>query len=266
MSQKTWIFWISLVLVGVMSSFLAQTAAADTPPAVQQPQVQYQTPTARPDGRVIYVVQEGDSCLRIQLLTGTTIDQLRTFNKLDQNCTIAPGKELLLAVITPAASPTPNPLITATPLLPSPTPMKGNGQICVLLFNDVNGDAVHQETETSIGGGAVSITNRLGSVSKTANTTDTDTSICQEVPEGEYNISMAIPPGYNPTKAVNATVQVKAGDQQILEFGAQISSSAVETPTTGQPKGETNTVVAVLGGVFILFGIGLGAYILFKRK
>ncbi len=266
MAHKSWILWsvapIALVILGI--ALLVPNPVA----ASQQTQVVYQTPTARADGRVIYIVQANDTCLRIQLLTGTTIDTLRTLNKLDQNCTINPGQELLLAVVTPAASPTPNPKLSPTPLLPTPTMPKGNGKICVTLYNDVNGDAVHEDSEGPIAGGAVSITNRLGSVSETINTTDSPDPICKEVPEGDYTISMAIPSGYNPTKSMNTTVQVMAGDQAIFEFGAQSGSAQQQNPggDTSNAPVSNSLPLAILGGLLVLGGLGLGGYILFTRK
>ncbi len=214
----------------------------------------------------MYIVQEGDTCLRIQLLTGTTVDTLRTLNRLDQNCTIIPGKELLLMVITPVASATPNPFVTATSQLPTPTPFKGNGKICVLLYDDVNGNAVRDTSESAMAGGAVSISDRLGTVSKTGSTDDSGTPYCSEIPEGEFTISMAVPSGYNGTTLLNQAVKVQAGETAILEFGAQ-QSSAVEAVTAQSPQpGGNNMMLAVMGGVLVLGGIGLGIYILFTRR
>ena len=257
MLRKIWIVLIPLAILGVL--FLLALPVAAEP----QPQVVYQTPTARPDGRVVYVVQDGDSCLRIQLLTGTTIDTLRSLNKLDQNCTITPNQELLLLVVTPVASATPNPNITATPLLPTPTQKKGSGQICVLLYDDLNGDAVRETSEFSLAGGAASISDRAGLVSKTVNTSESFDPLCEEVPEGSYTISMAIPNGYNPTIEMTSQIQVKAGEQAILEFGAQKSTiGEVVEP----PQQESNMMLAVMGGLLVLMGIGLGGYILFTRS
>ncbi len=267
MSNKTWILWVALILMGIAALF-ARPVAAEPPQ-----QVTYQTPTARPDGRVIYIVQPNDSCLRIQLLTNnnTTVEQLRTLNKLDQNCTINPGQELLLMVVTPVSSPTPNPKISPTPLLPTPTPMKGNGKICVVLYDDANGNGVHEANELPLAGGAVSISDRQANISKTINTTaDPEQLLCEEVPEGEYNISVAIPSGYNPTKSMNAIAQVQAGDQAIFEFGAQVSSQLPAAAGAGGGGGaalEDNSLpLAVLGGLLVLGGIGLGGYILFTRR
>ena len=263
MSYKLWIVFLPLLLLGIIAG--AVRPAAAEPPL----QVVYQTPTAYPDGRVVYIVEEGDSCLRIQLLTGVTVETLMSLNKLDQNCTISPNQELLLAVIVPEATPTPNPDVTSTPQLPTPTPEKGSGKICVVLFNDVNGNAVHEPTEAAMGGGAVSVSNRLGTVSETGTTKDlVDDPMCIDVPEGEFNISMGIPNGYNGTTLLSEILRVQAGETAILEFGAQVSSVVeVSNPETGPlpAAAGSNLMLAILGGVLILGGLGLGAYILLTR-
>jgi len=263
MTKKHWFYLVALALLGILP-LLAYPVTASP-----DPQVVYQTPTARPDGRVIYKVQEGDSCLRIELLTGVTIDTLRTLNKLDQNCTVVPGQELLLMIVTPVASATPDPNIAATPEAPTATPQKGSGRICVLLYDDINGDAMRETTELPLAGGAVSITSLTGDISRTLNTTASEDPLCEEVLEGKYSISMAIPSGYNPTVAMTSEIQVQAGEQVILEYGAQISTKAPEEPAGGQDQqgGSNNNLMLVLmGGLFVALGIGLGGYILFTRR
>lgn len=262
MKHIRWLFLPALLLLTAVT-LLAQPVAA-------RPisQVVYATPTALPDGRVVYLVQEGDSCLRIQLLTGVTIEQLRELNRLDDACTLIPGNEILLAVITPAPSPTPNPLITATPLLPTPTPFSGNGRLCVLLYNDVNGNGTRETTEVAIANGAVSISERRGQVSKTANTGGTLDPICEEVPEGDYQITMAIPSGYNATTDLDLIeVNLQPGDQAILEFGAQVSTIApVEVAAPTPQENAQDLLLAIAGGVLILLGIGLAIYIFVARR
>ena len=69
---------MSLVLFGL---WLPAGAA----PGIQQ----ISTPTAGPDGRIIYIVQPGDSCIRVAALNGITEQQLRTLNStLDENCSL----------------------------------------------------------------------------------------------------------------------------------------------------------------------------------
>ena len=113
-------------------------------------QVQFPSPTPGADGRILYIVQAGDSCFRIQALYGITVDTLRGLNpQLDENCTLVVGDELMLGIGGPAAlSPTPGPSPTLEPPTVTPTPPAGTTEICVLLYDDVNGDALRQETET----------------------------------------------------------------------------------------------------------------------
>lgn len=262
MSYKPWNILIPLVLLGVIAA-LAQPAGANP-----SQQVQYQTPTALPDGRVIYIAQEGDSCLRIELLTGVKVETLRTLNKLDQACMINPGQEILLKVVTPEPTFTPNPDMTTTPQLPTPTPIKGTGKICVMLYNDVNGNAVHEDTELAMAGGAVSVSDRAGSVSQTGNTSDGVDPLCIEIPEGEYNISMAVPGGYNGTTLLNQVLKVQPGETAVLEFGAQ-ESTVIAGENSQQPAqvaaGENNQALAIFGSLLVLLGVGLGVYILLNR-
>jgi hypothetical protein len=266
MTHKAWISLLAFLLL-LTAVVLTQPVSASP-----QPQVVYQTPTAYADGRIIYLVQANDTCLRIELLTKVTVEQLRTLNKLDQDCTLTIGKELLLGFVTPVATITPNPQVTPSALLPTPTAYRGNGQLCVVLFNDVNGNAFHEDTEPLIPSGAVSISDRRGQISETGATTNSlEVPFCKEVPEGDYTVSVAIPDGHNATNETNVKVPVQAGDQVYVDFGAQVSSKAIEeialnNPNAAQATGSSNIIMAVLGGLFLLLGAGLGVYVLVIRR
>ena len=62
-------------------------------------QSSYQTPTPNADGQILYTVQEGDNCTVIFLLTGVSIDQIILLNNLDEDCSISPSQQLLLATV-----------------------------------------------------------------------------------------------------------------------------------------------------------------------
>lgn len=228
-------------------------------------QIVYQTPTAGPDGRILYIVKGGDTCLSISLLTGATLDNIRKLNNLKADCVIYPGMQLLIGLAGPAeASPTPGPSPTPTPLLPTPTAFYGTGEVCVVLFEDTNGDATKQDAESILAGGAVSMTDRLGKFSKTAQTTAGTAPVCfKDVPEGDYNVSVAVPNGYNPTTVMNYALTVKAGDQAILDFGAQVSSKAPVLPPS---EGGQSPMLGIVGGALLLAGLGLGIYVWRSRK
>jgi hypothetical protein len=252
------IFFISFLLVGTWLSALSLPAAA-SPNA----QIVYQTPTPGPDGRIIYVVKPNDTCIRIALLHQITEEQLRSLNNIrGQNCIVVVGQELLIGYAGPAESPTPGPSATPTPLLPTSTPLPGKASVCVILFEDVNGNGLLEETETLLLGGQVSITDRSGTFSKTGTTLDDPTTpLCfQDILEGSYTISMAIPQGYNPTTSTSRTLILNAGDTSTLDFGAQISLKA-PPPSTTPESASRIPLFGFLGVVLILVGIGLGFYL-----
>lgn len=259
------IFLIILVLFGI--SLPAQTVATAQG-------VQFATSTPLPDGRIMYLVQSGDSCIRIALLNGITVEQLRQLNtKLDANCTLTPGELLLIgtggpSVVSPTSGPSPTPL----PPTITPTPITGTTNICVMLFNDINGDGIRELTEPVIVGGAISVTETNGKYSKTLTTAinpdpNAYAGTCfNDVPEGHYNISAAIPDTYNPTMALTSVIDVKAGDQAYVPFGAQSKDTTVSQPANNKSGGGTSPVLGFLGGLLLLGGLGLGWYALRMRK
>ena len=226
------------------------------------------TPTAGPDGRIIYIAQPGDNCTRIAALNSITIEQLRQLNsKLDENCTIVAGQEYLIGIISTSGTPTAGPSPTFSPPTVTPTPFTGTTEICVLLFNDLNGDALRQETEPAVAGGAVSVTENNGEYSAAQETIiPADSTAYQgicftDVPEGSYNITVGIPDNYNPTMELSSSLEVKAGDRDFVDFGIQSRDVVADPGTQNQPdKQPRSPLLGVLGGIFLLGGVGLGYY------
>lgn len=254
------LFFAILILffLGMVFPFNAASAA---------PNAQFITSTPGPDGRITYTVVEGDSCLQVALLHGITVQQLRQFNtRLDENCTLTIGQQIVVG-LAQAEAPTPGPGPTLPPPTITPTPVSGTTEVCVLLFDDKNGDALRQETEFGIDGGAVSLTNLNGSYSETQNTSsavDPDTlepvrACFIDVPGGEYNVSMAVPDAYNPTMLVSYTLTVKAGDRASIDFGAQ--SKTVTVSDTAEPQeANRSSILGIFGLLLLLGGAGLGYY------
>jgi hypothetical protein len=228
------------------------------------------TPTPGPDGRIMYTVQEGQNCTQIALLAGITINQLRSLNQLDDACTLRVGQQLLIGMGGPSGSPPTSaaPAASATPQQAvTPTPSEGQASVCVLLYNDLNGDAMRQDTEVSIPNGAVSVTGTSGQYSRTATTIPGTDPVCfDKVLPGTYNISVAAPEGYNPTTQLNFTLNIKAPEQIYVDFGAQVAGKAKPQDPTAEPG--SNNLLGIAGGALVLVGIGLGLYawLVYGRK
>lgn len=250
------------LLIVVLGFFIFVAAMVIRPlPVVAQ--VVYNTPTPRPDGRIIYIVKADDTCIRISLLHKISESQLRQLNNIrGTNCVIQVGQELLIGYGGPAESPTPGPSQTPTPLLPTPTPLPGQGTVCILLFKDVNGNGIFDDNEYAMPGGEVSLVGKSGAFSKTGATLDdpADPLCFKEVTEGEYTVSIAVPQNYNPTTFTSRTFKLRAGDTSILDFGAQISRvNVIESAQPTEP--DKVPIFGILGAVLILAGIGLGIYL-----
>jgi hypothetical protein len=240
--------------------------------APSEPQSAYPSPTPLPDGRIIYIVKGGDTCEKISLMYGVSLEYLRTTNQLDANCSLREGQQLMLGVGGPsAASPTPGPSPSPTVALPTVTPgVGGMAEVCVLVYNDVNGDGLRQITESAIPGAAISLTSLDGSYSQTLTTTiNPDATAYQgmcfsNVPMGQYNVSAAAPDGYNPTINLTSKVDVTAGDIAYIGYGAQFKT-VVEADN---PTNKRSPLLGIIGGVFLLAGIGMGVYVwsLLRKK
>jgi hypothetical protein len=265
-------FFLTLSLVAVTVAFFGLTLPAQAAPRPQL--VQYATPTPGPDGRIIYIVQAGDNCTSISLKTGVTMELLLSQTPtLDCNLVVI-GQELLLGVGGPAAfTPTPGPSPTPTLVPPTPTPFSGTTELCVLLYDDVNGDALRQPTEMGLAGGQVSVTDVNGAYSKAESTVsdvDPDTlepirTCFADLPEGTYNVSVAIPDNYNPTIGIAYRLDVKAGDRAFVVFGAQ-SKSVQAVPQTEPEESGNSPLMGIIGAVLLLGGLVMGWYALRLRK
>jgi hypothetical protein len=238
-------------------------------PAGAAPNVQQEVPTPTPgeDGRIIYVVQPLDSCFRVAALMKITVEQLRQLNsRLDENCTLVEGEELLIGI---AAVATPTVQVDLNPGTPTvtPTPLSGLTEVCVLLFNDVNGNALREETEPAVAGGAVSVTENNGKYSASLDTVipsdpEAYQGVCfTNIPEGTYNITVAIPDNFNPTMALSYSLEVNAGDRAFVDFGTQSRDVVVDPGAQENADGGgVSSALGIFGALLLLGGAGLGYY------
>jgi hypothetical protein len=232
--------------------------------------------TETPDstGNIWHVIQQGDTCTSIANEYNIMPFVLRQLNpNINSDCTnLQLGQRLLVGSGGPAvASATPGPSPTPLPPTITPTPQPGTTEICVLLYDDVNGDALHETDEPVIVGGAVSVTEINGKYSKTLETAinpdpNAYPGTCfVDVPEGSYNVGAAIPDNYNPTMSLTYALDVKAGDTAYVPFGAQLRDAPAAQPGDSQGGSGPSPLLGFFGGLLLLGGLGLGWYALRLR-
>jgi hypothetical protein len=252
----------SLLIMGFLV-FWTNPVKADS----KLPQAFVQTPTADANGRIIYKVKKVDTCIGLQLRFGVEVATIIQLNKLDDKCTLTEGMDLILGVYErPTVSITPT--ATPGPKLPTPTAYNGNAKVCISLFFDTNGNAMPENNEPPIENGAFSIQDKDNKINENGRT-GLDPA-CKDIPEGDYNISVAPPEGFNPTTNMNYSLKVLAGETHIIPFGAQPNSAAVGKPTPGDISTPTQNSdgiwLLLVGMLLILSGIGLGVYFVFISR
>jgi len=255
-------YLLGLLLVGIILGVgIALFGVHKIAQAAPSYQAAIYTPTPGPDGRIIWVVGPNDTLISISLITGVSVDQLRGLNNLSSD-TILLGQELVIGLAgPPEVTFTPGPSPTPTKVLPTSTPQPGSGNLCILLFNDLNGDAIRQEEEPSIPGGQISVSNRSATVSLTAQTVaGSEPSCFADVPEGDYNITVAIPDGYNPTTVSNYALSMRAGDETAVDFGAQANSQTLAEAPTPESSPARSPLLGILGVVVMVAGLGLALF------
>jgi hypothetical protein len=269
MSRKTLLpLTLGLLAAGwliIISTVIARPASA-SPGAAPAAQYTYiPTPTPGPDGRIVYIVQSGDSAWSIAArygFIGDKYNELKALNKWGDNPILNLGDEVILGYAGPVGpNATAGPTATPQAVLPTPSPLPGTGKLCVLLYNDANGDSLRQEEEEAVPGGQISVTNRYGTVSMTEPTIAGLDPVCfEELSEGNYNISVAKPDGYNETTNKDIALTLNAGDITTLDFGIQANSETVVAPPVTDETGRSpllmivGLLILVAGGGLALFG------------
>jgi hypothetical protein len=229
-------------------------------PARPAQQVAFQTPTPGPDGKIVYIVQEGDALWTIAALAEITVEELQALNGIQAGDFISPGMELLLGFGGPAlATPAPQDQPSPTPEVTATEQTIGQGDICVLLFLDANGNARMEAEELPLSEGAISVADSDGVVVGEHTSDETLEGFCfTNLVEGDYNVSAAVPADHNPTTTMNLPARLAAGEIKHVEFGAQ-PSAALRGEQPGD-SGAQSPLLGILGLAMLVVAGALGYY------
>lgn len=248
-------------MLGLALLGLPQPASVAAGPQAQAP-TPFPTPTANAQGEILYTVQEGDTAWRVAAIAGISIEELYALNGLQDTDFLRVGQQLLLGRVEQEQA-TEVPGAAEAEPSPTATPEQGSGEICALLFEDGNGNARLDESETPLSGGQVSVADSSGQV---VGESATEQQIVDEelvgecfsgLDEGDYNVSGAVPEGYNPTTSMNTPVRLRPGEVKFVEFGAQASAAVLDNPAAA---GGRSTVLGVLGVALLVAAAVLGYY------
>jgi hypothetical protein len=240
---------------------IASLGASGTAKALQGAATAYVSPTPMNDGKVVYIVQPGDTLWTIAAVTGVPINQLEELNTIRRDDPLVEGTRLVLKIAQDAtAEPTLAFVETETP---TPLPVTGKGQICVSFFNDLNGDASRNvDTEGLVAGGQISVALTEGTEVGSVTTDGIDRQCFKDIPSGEYNIAAAAPEKFNPTTEMNQRRTLEPGDTVYVSFGVQSSAPG---STTTESQGGGSPVLAIAG--IALLGIaGFVLYSVFRPR
>jgi hypothetical protein len=245
----------------LLAAAVVLAVAAAAPPPDPPRQSNFVTPTPGPDGRIIYIVQQDDVLWTIAALSGKSVEEIMALNGLQAGDLLRPGMQLLLGFGGPVLPTTPPDLRpTATLVPPTPTAVFGVGDICVLLFEDRNGNAVLDEGEPPLPGGEISVSELSGTLAGEHTTDVTPTGYCfAGLENGDYNVSAAAPTDFNPTTTMNVPVRLQPGDVHYIEFGAQPSSAL---GGGGGGAGGRSTLLGAAGAALLLTAGALGYFAL----
>jgi hypothetical protein len=239
----------------------------------------FYTPTPGPDGKIIYIVRDNDSCLSISLKNGVSTDQITQLNQLKPaecapGATLEPGRQLILAVVEVLPTPT----LTSTPSGPTSTPFNGYGQACFILFEDLNGNGIQDAGEGFITGGTVGVvlpdnssqpynyfTLPESGQPASAITGASNQPVCIDgLPEGDYILTATLPQSFQASTNLIYPATIQAGQTLLLRFGAVPPGSP--PPANGGGSKGSPVLPLVFGGMLVLVGAGLVAYLVFLRR
>lgn len=167
-------------------------------------------------------------------------------------------------VTTEMSTPTPTVTDTLPGSLASPAP--ATGRVCVLAFEDRNGDGQLSADEGPLAGVVFRLSDSSG-LRGTYTTNDTIEPHCLVgVQPGSYQMAIEPPSGYAATTPTTIAFSLQSGTNMDTVFGARRSAPAIPSLQTASPGGNTAVATRIRGGasqialvaaVLVMAGLGI---------
>lgn len=234
---------------------VVQPAATPTftpQPTSAVPPTPVNTPTPRPDGATVHVVQSGDTLYGIALQYDVDVDELRRLNAgtLGPNDMLSVGQELIISApsVTPTATPAPTQEAT-----PEPTEEPGGegggeapagdvGSICVSAYHDRNEDMVRQpEDEELLPNATFTLVGTDGPAGSYTSDGISEPYCFEGLKPGSYVLRQTPPAGYAPTGPGEWGVPLSAGQTATLDLGYLRSTDTSSPQETTEAPGMEGT-------------------------
>jgi hypothetical protein len=167
---------------------------------------------------------------------------------------------------------TPMPIVPATPL-PVATaaqdlvvsPIQKTGQVCVLAFNDCNGDGQQTADESLLTGAAFTLSDSSGP--KETYTTDgaNEPHCFADLPSGSYQLAMQPPADYSLTTSETMTVAPNGDMKVSVSLGAKrdgatlcarTADASANVPRTGKAIDSGSQTVLIIVAMLIMLSLG----------
>ena len=247
-----------------------EAPAPTSPPSSGVPVGSIPQSTPAPDGSVVHTVQPGETLIGIAVTYDVTLDHLRELNNLTTDMVFV-GQQLVIRL---PPTPTPAPPATPTPAEVAEEPAvpaepQGNGTICVMSYEDINGNGSREPDEAMLAGISFMVSDGAQTVGTYITTGVSEPYCFPELAPGSYIVSWSAE-GYTPTSDQRWVVSLSPGATVTHDFGAQAGEGADAADEAGEgalglPRWAVALIV-MLGIVFLLGGIGaLGYFVLMRR-
>lgn len=175
----------------------------------------------------------------------------------------------------PNAQPTTDPNAEPTRIVQPTATEAGAAAICIMLYNDANGNGIYDAGEGLVANGQFSLLDMSNSNTVATYTTDgaSEPHCFENLPSGNYRINSTVPTAYKATTRSDWDLTLAAGSTADLQFGAQSSGTATagETPTTTTADSDSTSrlvraLLAAAGVVLLLIAAGVAGFLVLTRR